>query len=196
MNSNDFTVYRLFDYVHIKKMISDIEIISKTLDDPKYENCTIDYYPCITKYHNTCGSINIDVNTFKKMNNIVSKKYNDITSLQTNEYLFREKKLILCDDTREYVQNQQMFHHIEHGLIIITKQERIEPNKFPFVTKYTNIEKKDCTIYNLRHIQIVFVHEIPDIYYLKISFEYHMTIKKNILKNLNDIISLFSDVII
>ena len=131
------------------------------------------------------------------------------------EYIHREKKLIV-DDTgnREYMTIQQKFHSLcefknkthdtNSALIVVSKIEYIDPNKFPILNKYHDVSKKSMKIYDDKYIAINVIseydfndkknyeHDKQIITYIKLSFAVHNNeqYKRSVIRHFKEVISL------
>lgn len=173
-------------------MNTDIDLINKIIDDPQYSNNVVEYYPKITKLCDNIGNIDMGKKLYDHINNLLNKKYSNVTTLRTIEYIYHEKKLVISEleNSREYIQCRQTGHVFGNGMIIMYKKSRIDPNKFPIIDKYDDVQEKQTITYRLRNVIIDIVQENSKIFYIKIIFTCDTNVKKNILKSINEIISL------
>lgn len=165
-----------------------MDIIANIFSNPEFDGSLVEYYPHVNIQYETGGTIvNEDLDKLKI--NLKLRKTEKCT-----EYIYREKHLTVYDEEREYQNIQQQKSFINNGLIVISKVENIDPNKFPVLNNYYDIIKKTVQTYDDKYITFTITSEEDGITYTKISFTVvqNDTYKKKILRHLKAIISSLS----
>lgn len=163
------------------------EFLTEIFSDHNFDDCVFEYYPHINIQYKTGGTIvNENIETLNMPFSLI--KTDTIT-----EYIYRERKMIVESSGDKEYQNVHQIHcyvkpNNANGLVIISQIEYIDPNKFPVLNSYYDINKKVVRTYDDKYITIQLISENNDMNYIKISFnitqneEYKKRIKRHFTK--------------
>jgi hypothetical protein len=184
-------------------------IIKEILSTPKFDGCVVEYYPHVIRQYETGGFIKNETELVFNPPNIPTRTEKMV------EYIHREKKLVVYESgDREYLSVQQKFNQLCDGspnsatydgtgkmensaLVIVSKVDCIDPNKFPMLNKYYDICRKTVTIFDDKYITISIISENnidgeSQFTYIKISFLIHNNeqYKRGVLRHFREVVSL------
>ena len=165
----------------------DIGFIESALSNPDFAGCTLEYYPTITKLYENGGKITVPKNVFMNIYNVLSKQFVNMSHHQTVEYTHRNMKLILSENGKEYLQCAQVGYFIGTGLVIVNKENRIDPNKFPIIGEYNDVSKRDYSVFHLKNVKIQTICENNSQYPIKIITECNPDNKNHVVENMKNI---------
>lgn len=155
-------------------------------------DCVIEYYPHIKRCQSNCGYIYNNTHTIDALFDNISGYV--ITKYKCVDYTHRQKKMIIYESgNKEILSIQQKWNIMTDngGLLIASKIECIDPNRFPILCNYDEISRKLVKLYSGKYMNIFIITE-GNATYPKITFtiphdEQH---KRGLIRHFNEVISL------
>ena len=164
---------------------NDILIIKELLTD-KYYNSTFRINPFILNNDNY-GNLCIDQNKLDKIkNNLINKKY---VKKNSNICIFRNMHYN-CETKNIIQKNILDIKHNKCGMIIISKDKKLESDSFPIINKYHKEFTKTIVSYKINSIILSLITESNKYNYVELQFKFNQQNKiTSILKDLQFIYS-------
>jgi hypothetical protein len=174
-----------------------INILKECIYDVNFDKHEFEYYPHIQIQYDIGGYITNETCNELDIPNI------GITEEIIDEYTYHDKKLnIYNSGNKEYLVFQQKFFKINNGLILVSKKDCIDPNKFPILKNYDNMCQKHIINYDNKYFTTSLITETykesnieKKIKYIKLFFTIinNEQYNKHLIKHFTEVISLLQN---
>jgi hypothetical protein len=136
--------------------------------------------------NNKYGKIHIDsdiVNNIKnKLKNKQHKNINKTIHIYRNLYYNLEMNTVIQKNIIDVINSK-------FGLIVISKDKKLDNDSFPLINKYHNETNMNILSYKFNYVTLSIINELDKFYYIEIQFKYNNHSISKIIDDLNFIYS-------